>query len=132
MKALVLFVVGLGAGALLATSLIGALAARDRYPKAVMVVLQANLGALQRGLRQRDCGLDEAAHHVAQLAALTREIPRAFPALERDSAEFVRARELLAEPLDAALAMPPADCEALNRTVSAAAQACEACHNAFR
>lgn len=33
MKALVTFVVGLVAGALLATSVIGALAARDRYPK---------------------------------------------------------------------------------------------------
>lgn len=107
MKWIILMLVGLVAGALLATSTIGALSARDRYPKAVMVVMQANLSAMQRGLRAQDCGLAATARHAGQLAALTAEIPAAFSALERDSADFVRSRELLEQSIAAVLRQPP-------------------------
>lgn len=132
MKWMIVLLVGLVAGALLATSAIGALSARNRYPKAVMVVLQANLSAMQRGLRAKDCGLFEATRHAGQLAALTAEIPPAFASLERDSADFVRSREVLEQSIGAVLREPPADCEALNRSITAIAQACDACHNGFR
>lgn len=132
MKWIILLLVGLMAGALLATSTIGALSARDRYPKAVMVVMQANLSAMQRGLRAKDCGLPAATRHAGQLAALVAEIPPAFASLERDSADFVRSRELLEQSIGALLREPPSDCEALNRSVTAIAQACDACHNGFR
>jgi len=132
MKWIILLLVGLVAGALLATSTIGALSARDRYPKAVMVVMQANLSAMQRGLRAGDCGLPAATRHAGQLAALVAEIPPAFGSLERDSADFVRSRQLLERAIGAVLREPPVDCEALNRSVTAIAQACDACHNGFR
>lgn len=132
MKSIVLLLVGLMVGALLATTTLGALATRDRYPKAVMVVLQANLSSLQRGLRTPDCGLSQAATRAGQLSALSREIPSAFAPLERESTEFVRSRRLLEQAIDSMLREPPADCEALNRAVTAIAQACDACHNGFR
>ncbi len=132
MKSLVLLLVGLVAGALLATTMIGALSARDRYPKAVMVVMQANLAALQRGLRVQDCGLPTAGRHASQLAALAMEIEPAFAALERDSSDFVRSRELFQRAVGGLLREAPTDCAALNRSVTAIAQACDACHNGFR
>jgi cytochrome c556 len=132
MKSIILLLVGLVVGALLATSAIGALTARDRYPKAVMVVMQANLSGLQRGLRTPDCGMPQALGRASQLAALTAEIPPAFATLERESTEFVRSRQLLEQAIGAVLGEPPADCDALNRAVTGIAQACDACHNGFR
>ena len=132
MKTIIVLLVGLLAGAVLATTAIGALAARDRYPTSVMVVMQANLSALQRGLRAQDCGLPDADRHVRQLGALATEIPRAFAMLERESADFIRSREVLEDTVRTTLARPPADCEALNRSVTAIAQSCDACHNGHR
>jgi hypothetical protein len=132
MKYLLTLLAGLLAGALLTATALGAIAARERYPRSVMVVMQANLTALQRGLRDRDCGLPESRHHFGQLVALGAEIPRAFAARERDSAEFRRSRELFEAALDAADTAPPADCAALNRAITAVGQSCEACHARFR
>lgn len=132
MKSIIVLLVGLVAGAVLATTAIGALAARDRYPAAVMVVMQANLTALQRGLRTQDCGLPGAERHARQLAALATEIPTAFAMNERESADFMRSRALFEDAVGTMLANPPADCEALNRSVTAIAQSCDSCHNGHR
>lgn len=132
MKSIILLLVGIVSGALLATTVVGTLDSRDRYPRSVMVVMQANLSALQRGLRTQDCGLASASGHAKQLSALAREIPFAFAALDRDSEDFVQSRERFVAAVQPLTSGPLPDCESLNAAITGIAQTCDACHNGHR
>jgi cytochrome c556 len=132
MRSIVLLLVGIVVGALLATTTMGTLNARDRYPRSVMVVMQANLSALQRGLRTQDCGLAEASMRASQLLAVANEIPIAFAAHERDSEDFVQSRERFVAAVEPLTIGPPPDCTSLNTAITNIAQTCDACHNGHR
>lgn len=97
-----------------------------------MVVMQANLSALQRGLRTQDCGLAGASARAIQLSALASEIPLAFPALERESEDFVQSRERFLAAVKPLTTGPLPDCESLNAAITRIAQSCDACHNGHR
>lgn len=131
MRTLLLMLLAAAVGVLAAVQITGALRERDGYPRGVMDVMAHHAGALDRSLRNRQCGADATAPHLNMLVTMSGEIPRAFPALMRDKKFAGIATQ--AHALDQRLAMdPPGDCATLQKAMSQVGGYCEDCHNAYR
>ncbi|HZH44215.1 MAG TPA: cytochrome c [Lysobacter sp.] len=103
----------------------------DRFNHAVMQVVGAKHKHLNDALKANRCMSSDALPALQTLRAMANEIEPAFPDL-RDDTRFVQHAGMMRSRLDAALANPPQDCNALKQATSQIGEACKACHTDFR
>lgn len=129
MKALILLVIGLLAGAFCTAVVVNTLDRRGAHERAVMVVLARHVDALSAYRDDADCAGDEARRRLEQIAFAAREIDFAFarvadPAFARRNMHFRSVTD----------ALPPqvASCAELDRFLAELDESCRACHRNFR
>jgi len=130
MRYLVCLIGGAFLGALLAITAAGILGQRHAYPKAVMTVMQHELGSARDLVKGDRCMAPEAATAGAHLALLSRDIePAILPAGAHD-----RVFSQYASDLQTAIAAfdKAADCAARKDAVAKIANACDACHRDYK
>ncbi len=129
-KALVLFAIGFGSGAMLTLFAANALRATSSYPQALMGVQQAQLGVLRRAAKASECQSNQARQANEILISTARDIERAFYANTTVPTEFrERANALRAE---LGKLSSVADCREFSAAVGKVAQSCDSCHQSFR
>jgi hypothetical protein len=117
-------------GALLAVTAAGILGQRHAYPKAVMTVMQHELGRTRDLVRSDRCMTPEAATAGVHLDLLSRDIePAILPPGAHD-----RVFSQYASDLQTAIAAfdNAADCPARKDAVAKIANACDACHRDYK
>lgn len=132
MRHLVLTVVALLVGVILGGLVMNTLHKRNAYPKAVMVLLQANSMALRRATEAQACGAENVAPVLARLHAIGGEIDLAFLDADTDEPRFRKLSQEFRDTVQAQLETPPVDCEALGDARSTIGEACKACHQVYR
>lgn len=131
-KYLALLLLGLVIGAICTVMALRAIEARkDHFHESVMHVQAWHLDQLQAAVEQSRCAATDSLPHLQTLRTMAADLEPAFPDL-RDDQRFVKHASQMRATLDAALASPPASCEALGNTVKKIGEACKACHQDFR
>lgn len=132
---LFLFLLGLVIGVVATVMVLRAIESRktiqDQLPHAVMHLQAWHLGKLDAAGEQSRCNAADTLPHLQALRTTVDDIEPAFPALAEDQ-RFVKHVSQLRSALNQALASPPRNCEALDKTVATIGQACKSCHQAFR
>jgi hypothetical protein len=130
MRYLVCLLGGALLGALLAITVAGILGQRHAYPKAVMTVMQHELGRARDLVKGDGCMTPEAASAGAHLGVLAADIePAILPPGAHD-----RVFTQYASDLRTAIAAydKAADCPARKDAVTKIANACDACHRDYK
>lgn len=131
----VVFVIGLVFGLFLLVTALRAVESRktwqDHYPGAVMQLYQAHMAQLDRRIADDRCARTDTQVHFESLRGLSNDLEPAFPGL-RDHRGFVPYADQTRRTLDAALASLPTGCAALETTLRAVRDTCDACHRDFR
>jgi hypothetical protein len=132
LKFLIGLFVGLLAGASL--SLFYANLVRDQgaYPRGVMAAMQHHYDTLRRGIADPACPPAASRPALLRLRAVSDEVVPAFIDARQPGPDFARRHQGLVDALDAALAEPPADCQALNALVRDLGDRCDGCHLEFK
>jgi hypothetical protein len=130
MRYLVCLIGGALLGALFAVMLTNILARRHAYPKALMTVMQHELGRAHDLVRGERCMTPEAAAPGAHLAMLASDIePAILPPGAHDRV-FTQYANDLAKEVRAYNAS--ADCAARKDSVTTISNACDACHRDYK
>lgn len=129
MRYLVLFVLGLVIGATLSAIAMKRLQQADAYPHGVMALLHAQMGALDRSVKQSRCTNADLLPRLQTLRAVANDIE---PAFAEDDEAFVKHASALRAASDAALAAPPANCAAATATLDRINETCSGCHRDFK
>lgn len=129
MKALVLLLVGLLAGALCTAALVNALGKRNAHERAVMVVLARHMDGLRIAADDQDCAGPQVQARLGQVAAAASEMDYAFatwddPVFARHTRRF----QALAQAAPAQVR----DCRTLAEAIEAFDASCRTCHRDFR
>jgi cytochrome c556 len=132
MKLLILFLIGLLAGAMGATVVVNTLRARDAYARGLMDVMQHNYAQLRENLRAKRCDAPASAHAIGQMRALAPDIDQAIFADATPEASFREFSTRFATTLDAAATAAPGDCAALAPHVQSIGKVCDDCHQQYR
>lgn len=130
MRYLICLLGGAFLGALLAITAAGILGQRHAYPKAVMTVMQHELGIARDLVKGDRCMAPEAETAGAHLALLSGDIePAILPPGTHD-----RVFSQYASDLRTAIGawQSAADCAARKDAVTKVAQACDACHRDYK
>lgn len=130
MRYLVSLAVGLLFGAIAAAMLVGALSRRDAWPRAVMTVMQHELGAARHAVQAGSCPGDPGRAAHARLELLAADVERSvLPPGSRD-----RVFSQYSDKLATAIAAwdPEAACAEQASALAGVAQACDACHRDYR
>ena len=130
MRYLICLLGGAFLGALLAITVAGILGQRHAYPKAVMTVMQHELGRARDLVKGDRCMAPEAATAGAHLGLLSADIePAILPPGAHD-----RVFSQYASDLAAAIGTynKAADCPARKEAVTKVANACDACHRDYK
>ncbi len=106
-------------------------ARRDPFPDSLMQVMQRQADLLQQAQQQNRCSLADSVPRLQVLRLLSNDLDQAFPGL-KDSRQFQQHASQYRADLNAALASPPIDCNALAQQVQALQDDCRACHQDFR
>jgi hypothetical protein len=126
------FLLGLVVGAIATVMVMRALDARtDKFPGSLMHVQQWHMGQLRGDIDANRCTPNDALPHLQALRLTANDLEAAFPGLADDQRFTGHATELRAR-LDAAIAGPPATCEAAGSALAAVGEGCKACHQDFR
>src|SRR5690606_32394088 len=129
---LFLFLIGLAVGAVATVMAMRALDARkDHYPGAVMEVMSAHLGALNRNVEQNRCAATDTIPHRQTLRTMANDIEPAFVDM-RDNTGFSGHASKLRATLDGTLASPPLACAGVEAALKQVGADCKACHQDFR
>jgi len=128
MRYLIVLVVGLLAGALLASFALGALQQRHAWPRAVMTTMRHAFAATRPALQAQTCNVAALARSHALLSLLARDIEPAVLGAGED-----RAFSRYAADFRATLAQwdPAAPCSSQTEAVQKVDQACDACHRDY-
>ncbi|GAB3733683.1 hypothetical protein GCM10028862_16210 [Luteimonas pelagia] len=130
-----LFLLGLVLGAVGVVMVLRAIESRktpvDHWHDAAMNLFAVHSGLLQERQGQNRCAATDALPHLRTMRALADDIEPAFPDLQDDARFSGHAGELRAR-LDAAIQVPPSDCQALGATLESLGEACKACHQDYR
>lgn len=127
MRFVVCLFVGLLVGAIGATTAVAIVSQRHAYPRALMTVLQHELGAARDAARLGTCS--DNPRRIATLGMLANDIPRAIP--QKDSSQRVFVQYV--DDLHKQIALTPvANCPAQIQALTDIANACEACHRDYR
>jgi hypothetical protein len=130
MRYLVLLFVGLVVGALTATTIASALQRRNAWPRALMNVMQHELGAARSAARARQCTLPAmqgAANHLRLLSDDLEGALLAPGSKDRVLSQYVSDFRKAASAWDTGAA-----CAQQSEALTAVANACEACHRDYR
>ena len=131
MRFLVCLIVGALVGAMCAMTVANVLAKRNAWPRAVMSVMQHELGSAREGVRAGRCAEGDIASNAAHLKLLSADIE---PALLKPGAHdrvFSQYADDLRREI-ATLDAPGADCAARSEVLTKIGQACEACHRDYK
>jgi hypothetical protein len=130
MRYLVCLLGGALLGALFAIMLVNVLGQRHAYPKALMTVMQHELGRARDLVRGEQCMTPAAAAAGAHIALLAADIePAILPPGAHDRVFRDYANDLRKE-IEAFAAS--ADCPARRAAVTRISNACEACHRDYK
>ena len=130
MRYLISLLGGAFLGALLAITAAGILGQRHAYPKAVMTVMQHELGSARDLVKGDRCMTPEAAKAGAHLALLAKDIePAILPpgAHDRVFSQYASDLQSAISAFDQA-----GDCTARKDAVAKIANACDACHRDYK
>lgn len=130
MRYLLCLVGGVLIGALLALTAAGTLQRRNAWPRAIMNVMQHELGQARETLRLGRCTDASLRVSHSHLALLSDDLERAL----LDSGARDRVLEKYAQDLRGTVAAwdPGADCARQAATLTEVSQACDACHRDYR
>lgn len=132
---LFLFLLGLVIGVVATVMALRALESRkdlrDHLPGAVMHLQAWHLTRLSTASEQSRCAATDTLPHLEALRTLVDDIQPAFPELADDQ-RFIKHVGQLRGTLNAALATPARNCEAVSKTVAMIDEDCTACHRVFR
>jgi len=127
MRFVVCLFVGLLIGAIGATTATSIVRQRHAYPRALMTLMQHELAAARDAARSGTCS--DNPRHIATLAMLANDIPRAVPQNDPPERVFVQYVDDLRKQIARA---PVADCRTQIQALTDVANACEACHRDYR
>lgn len=130
MRYLLCLLIGLLAGAVLASIAANALQRRHAVPRALMTLLQHDLAAARGATRPAGCVVDELPAVRARMQQLAGDMERALLAPGARDRVFVQ----YADDLRATLARwdPTAACTAQAQALVEVGDACKACHRDYR
>ncbi len=130
-----MFLVGLFVGAMAIVMVLRTVDARktwqDRFPGAVMHVMNSHGAQLQAKVAANRCEPTDILPHAQALRMLANDIEPAFPGLV-DDARFATHAGNMRAALDQVIADPLRGCEASQAALDAINGGCRACHQEFR
>lgn len=133
---LFLFLLGLVIGAIAVVMILRAVEARktwqDRYPDAVMHVMDAQMKRLAQSTEANRCAATDTLPRLQALRTLSNDIEPAFGQDMSENQRFAEHASKLRQTLDAALASPPLNCDGVQATMKRIGEDCKACHQEFR
>jgi len=129
MRYLIVLLAGLLAGTILSGMFTSALQRRNAYPRALMTVMQHDLGRAREAARVGQCAVPAQPRASARLRLVAGELGDVLAGEQRD--------RVLGQYIDAfgktvAAWDPGAPCPAQAEALTAVANACEACHRDYR
>lgn len=127
MRYVIVLAIGVLVGALCAMTAATVLGQRHAYPKAVMRLLQHQLGEARTAAHEGGCA--DNPRRLALVAALADEIGRALPSASTPDRVF---DQYLADLHRTIAVAASADCKAQPAALADVANACEACHRDYR
>jgi len=131
MRFLVCLVVGVLIGVMCAMTAANVLGRRNAWPRAVMTVMQHELGSAREGVRAGRCADGEIMSAAAHLKLLSADIEPALLAPGKHDRVFSQYADDLRREI-AALDAPGADCAARSEVLTKIGQACDACHRDYK
>jgi len=131
MKAVILFLVALVAGALCTLVAVNAMNRGTTWSHATMGVIGAQMKAMDASVKANRCAGTDLVPRLQTLRYVANDIEPAFPDLVGEP-QFSRYAGDLRAAADAALANPPASCAAASTTLSSLKKSCDSCHRDFR
>ena len=129
MRLVVCLVIGLLVGAISAATLASIMSQRNAYPRALMRVLQHQLGSARDAAREQACEGNPG--RLAMLDPLASDIASAFAPDAGRERVFRQYVEDLRRQVDRAR-QEHGGCAAQNQALADIANACEACHRDYR
>jgi cytochrome c556 len=132
MKYLILFLIGLLAGAMGATIFVNTMRQRDAYARGLMDVMQHHYAGLRENIRARRCEATASTYAISQLRTLATDVDSAIYPDATPDAPFREFSSRLSTMLDAASAAAPADCTVLATHVQRIGKVCDECHQQYR
>lgn len=130
MHILISVLLGIAIGAMGTVMALNALRAGTEFPTGVMAGIGYHFGTAKRTLAAEPCDAPEVARHIAALQTYAADIPAAFSALSTQASFSGHASELKRVLAEAAATR--ANCAALQPTIAAIGEACQACHLDYR
>jgi len=131
MRFAVLIVLGLAIGIVGTVMAMNALNSGPHLPESVMAVQGFHVHALDTNLKQNHCAVTDNLPHLQTLRLLSNDIEPAFLPIENEQ-DFRQKASNLRASIDAALAVPPADCAAVRAVMTRISHECKGCHDEFR
>lgn len=130
MRYLLCLVAGALFGALLALTAASALQRRNAWPRALMTVMQHELGAAREAARGDRCTAPQARSALAHLSLLAGDVEGALLAPGTSDRVFSQYAGELGQRVTAAAAA--ADCKTQAAALTEVSDACDACHRDYR
>ena len=130
MRYLVCLIVGLVAGAIMASTFINATAQRDAWPRGIMNVMQHERGSARTAARAQACATPAMQSASSHLQLLAVDIEPALLAPGTKDRVFSQYTSDLRRALSQWNAN--ADCKQQEAALTVVANACEACHRDYR
>jgi hypothetical protein len=131
MKHAVLFLIAFVMGALCSLILMNYLRQATAYPNGVMAVMGAQMKSLDEALKANRCSAADLIPRLQTLRFVGNDIEPAFPGMDEPE-RFAAHASTLRAAVDAALAGPPASCQAADAALTRIGNACQACHRDYK
>ena len=129
MRYVILFVLGLLVGAALCSIWLKRHYEAEAYPHGVMAMMRAQMGALDKSVKQNRCTANDLTPRFQTLRAVANDIE---PAFQEDDELFVKHAAAMRATADAALMTPPGNCQAAAATLDRLSESCSSCHRDFK
>ncbi|MEP7042036.1 MAG: hypothetical protein ABI843_03175 [Dokdonella sp.] len=130
MRYLICLIGGILLGAMIALTVANALQRRNAWPRAVMAVMQHELGNARDAARLGQCTSADATASSAHLALLAQDLERALLSPGATDRIFVQYANDLRDSV--AKAQSAADCPRQSVALTDVSNACDACHRDYR
>jgi hypothetical protein len=130
MRYLICLIGGVLLGAMIALTVANALQRRNAWPRAVMTVMQHELGSARDAARAGQCTASEARTSTAHLALLGQDLERALLAPGASDRVFTQYANDLRDAV--AKAQAATDCPQQTAALTDVSNACDACHRDYR
>lgn len=132
MRFVAMLVLGIIIGIFGAVSVLGAMRQATPLTRGIMAVTKHHFDASRDVVAAPDCRVEVLQSHLRTLHALQGDVVAAFVPTGGDDAAFKRYAGNYGRALDAALALPAANCAALAPAIAKLGDECKMCHRDFR